>query len=103
MKFSSKTTKDMGDMICGKLRKPAPSVEEITHLMAVREVYHATNKGLKACVVIPEGRSVETVLDNFYKSLKANLMSGLIKVTTLDNLTVEDLDYACVVDFNGLV
>lgn len=103
MKFSSKTTKDMGDMICGKLRKPAPSVEEITHLMAVREIYHATNKGNKACVVIPQGRTVESVFDNFYNILKSKLMGGLIKVTTLEEITVEDLDYPCVVDFNGLI
>lgn len=102
--LSSKTTKDIGDMVSGNhRRKSMVTDEEAAHLMAVREVYRAVTSGNTVCVILPQGKSVEEVFDNYYKIVKSKIKCGLAKFTTMDALSVEDLDMSCVVDFNGVI
>lgn len=103
-KLSTKDTKAIGDLVCGKpRRKSMVTLGEISHMMAVREVYRAASLGETVCVVIPREMGVEEIFKEFTTVMKNKLKSGLVKITTIDNLTVDDLEMGCVEDFSGVV
>lgn len=91
--FSSKETKIIGEMVCGKpRRKPEQTDEEKTKLMIIREVYHECGEDHNVCVVLPDGIPIDKVFDNFYASIKSRLARRNVCVTYSKDLTVEHIE-----------
>lgn len=96
--FSSKETKIIGEIVCGKpRRKPEQTDEEKTKLMMIREmmireVYHECGEDQNVCVVLPDGIPVDKVFDNFYASIKSRLARRNVCVTYSKDLTVEHIE-----------
>lgn len=91
--FSSKETKIIGEMVCGKpRRKQEQTDEEKTKLMMVREVYHECGQDHYVCVVLPDGIPVDKVFDNFYASIKSRLARRSVCVIYAKDMTVEHIE-----------
>ncbi|HDR2377077.1 TPA: hypothetical protein QCH88_004323 [Enterobacter asburiae] len=103
--LSSKQTKDIGDMVCGKSRRKAmPTQEETTRLMMVREVFHESMKDQKVCVVLPDGKSEQEVFGLYYNSVRGRLRRPNVVVTQMKHLTVEHIEgNNCVVDLSEIL
>lgn len=76
-------------------KKPDMNEYEMSVLKAIREAYHATNGGKKACIVVNRALSWEQVLGSYFKSMINRVNDGLIYLRVLnsdvDQVTVEDL------------
>lgn len=109
--LSSKQTKDIGDMVCGKSktvgvkprRKAEHTDEEKSRLMSVREVFHETIKDQNVCVVLPDGKSEHEVFGDYLPSLRSRLRRRNVTVVWYKDLTVEHIESNnCVVDLSGI-
>lgn len=100
--LSSKQTKDIGDMVCGKpRRKPEQTDEEKSRLMSIRDVFHETMKDQNVCVVLPDGKSEQEVFGDYLTSLRSRLRRRNVTVVWYKDLTVEHIENNnCVVDLS---
>lgn len=102
--LSSKQTKDIGDMVCGKpRRKPEQTDEEKSRLMLIRDVFHETMKEQNVCVVLPDGKSEQEVFGDYLASLRGRLRRRNVTVVWYKDLTVEHIESNnCVVDLSEI-
>lgn len=109
--FSSKQTKDIGDMVCnqaapvsGKPRRKADMTdEEKSRLMLLRDVFHESMKDQNLCVVLPDGKSEQEVFGDHLPALRSRLRRRNVTVVWYKDLTVEHIDgNNCVVDLSGI-
>lgn len=102
--LSSKEVKFVGEMVCGKTRrKPQQTVEEMSRLMLVRDVYHETMKDQNVCVVLPDGKTEAEVFGEYLTPVRSRLRRRNVTVVWYKELTVEHLESNnCVVDMSIL-
>lgn len=76
-------------------KKPEMTEFEMSVLSSLREAFHATNGGKKACIVVNRPLTWEQVLGSYFKSMINRVNDGLIYLRVLnsdvDQVTVEDL------------
>lgn len=73
-------------------RKPLYTEEEISSLMAVREVFRCVQKGESAIVVTEKRKTFEEVFDTRSSVMALFRKRGLITLKTIDEVSAEDLD-----------
>lgn len=89
-------------------KKPDINEYDMSVLKAIREAYHATNGGKKACIVVNRALSWEQVLGSYFKTMINRVNEGLIYLRILnsdvDQVVVEDLsDNVVIVDMGKIL
>ena len=74
------------------IRKALPTTEETSKLMQVREVYRECGKDQRVCIVIPDGKTLDQVFDNYHTVMKSRLSRINVSTVYYSDLTEEDIE-----------